>query len=225
VSAVPSTAAQRHLKQAAYDTKTAIQKTATAAQESIVKLKSAPDQFHCSVCDSLLFVPKGAWMCQACATSNQEDNQACSNEKCSQKKTQQKVLCGICNQAVLVPTSNFMNSLGHTERQMSSGIKKAYYTIADKAHVICPRCKKQVLIPEDKGAAVESKEADAGLITVQCAACSEKITVQRVKPGQAPESGDSGASSASPSASGGPAPPGGSNAATSSTSAKKEPSN
>jgi hypothetical protein len=139
VTEVPNTTAARHLKQAAYDTKTAITKTAVAAQESIVKMKSAPEQFHCSVCDTLLFVPKGAWMCQACAQSNEEDIQACANPKCSQKKTQQKVLCGVCNQAVLVPTSNFMNSLGHVERQMSTGVKKAFYTIADKPSVLCPR--------------------------------------------------------------------------------------
>jgi len=208
VTTVPNTTAARHLKQAAHDTKTVIQKTATAAQESIVKMKSAPEQFHCSVCDSLLFVPKGAWMCQSCATSNEENSPACSNQpKCSQKKTQQKVLCGICNQAVLVPTSNFMNSLGHAERQMSSGVKKAFYTIADKPHIICPRCKKQVLIPaENKDATAESKQDNpdqpADVITVQCEACSERTQVQRVKQSASGSASVSAGGSASGSVSG-----------------------
>jgi len=230
VTEVPNTAAARHLKQAAYDTKTAIQKTAVAAQESIVKLKSAPDQFHCSVCESLLFVPKGAWMCQACAQSNEEDAQACGNPKCTQKKAQQKVLCGVCNQAVLVPTSNFMNSLGHAERQMSTGAKKAFYTIADKPHVLCPRCKKQVLIPTDTKAS-ESKQDNPDeptVITVQCDACSERILVQRVKQNAAGGAGGgvegaSSSSAASGSASG-PASVSGSGSASASTT-EKAPTN
>jgi len=64
VTEVPNTTAARNLKQAAYDTKTAIQKTAVAAQEAIVKAKSPPEQFHCSVCDTLLFVPKGILLLQ-----------------------------------------------------------------------------------------------------------------------------------------------------------------
>jgi len=200
VTPVPSTAAERHLKQAAYDTKAGIQKTATMAQESFSKMKSSPEEFHCSVCDNLLFVPKGQWMCQVCAHTNEENDMVCTNaeKQCTQKKSNQKVMCGVCAQPVFVPTSNFFNSLGHAERQMSHSVKKAFYQLTEKPNVDCPRCKKAVLIPDSDAEVKDSSEPV--IITVKCQACQESIRVQKIK--RAPNSlPDPSASSSSSSAS------------------------
>jgi len=108
-------------------------------------MKSKPSTFNCTNCDNLLMVPTGPWVCQTCTNVNPQDLEKCSS--CIQKKSDQKVMCGICKRSTQVPSMNLVNSLSKGWRDMSKGTHKIYYDLAKSPYVTCPRCATNIAIP------------------------------------------------------------------------------
>lgn len=147
---VPASNASKHLKESAHNAKVFAAKTSTAAKEQIKYLSSNPETFHCAHCNSLLAVPTGPWACQTCTAENPEDAAKCS--KCTQKKSEQKAICGVCRQSTVIPTSNFIDGLKATTRDLAKSGSKIYYDARSLPYVSCARCGHHVPVPVDANA-------------------------------------------------------------------------
>lgn len=184
---VPATNAGKHLKEAAANSKAFVAKTAAATKDQINYLKSNPETFHCAHCNSLLAVPTGPWACQTCTAENPEDAIKCS--KCTQKKSEQKAICGVCRQSTIIPTTNFVDGLKATTRDLAKSSTKIYYDARAVPYVSCSRCGQHVplnenkdgsatpptstLPPTDGSAPTDSQQAQ--IKNLVCPACKNKV--------------------------------------------------
>lgn len=144
VITVPTSNFSRYAREGGHKTAAFVQKTAQSTKAFIEHQASAPDTFHCAHCDALLAVPTGQWACQTCTFTNEEAAKACV--KCSQKKGDQKAICGVCGQSTEIPSSNFVDSLKHNARDVSLSSKKLYLDVSGKPYTTCPQCKTHIRV-------------------------------------------------------------------------------
>lgn len=152
---VPSSNAGKHLKEAAASTKKFVSNAAAATKDQYNYLKATPETFHCAHCNSLLAVPTGPWACQTCTAENEESAKQC--RQCTQKKTEQKAICGVCRNSTQIPTTNLADGFKSFTSDISQSSKKIYLDVAGKPYVTCPRCSAHVKLPEKIVPAVESR--------------------------------------------------------------------
>ena len=148
VTSVPLSNARKHAREAARNTKEFAVQTAAATKATVEHLRAAPTTFNCAHCNTLLAVPAGPWACQTCTEVNAEDEKQC--KQCGQKKTEQKAICGVCRQSTVIPSTNFVNSLKHTVKDVSKSGRKAYYDAAGKPYVTCNKCTFHVPVPANQ---------------------------------------------------------------------------
>jgi len=142
---VPSSNASKHLQTASKNTKEFVVKTAKSAKETYNNLKSAPSEFNCEHCTSLLAVPPSdPWLCprNECAHQNADgcDYELCA--KCNVKRDVpvRQVMCGVCQLVTKVPSTNFANKVKVNLKELDRSTKKIYYDLAGKNYIVCPRC-------------------------------------------------------------------------------------
>jgi len=131
VTSVPSTNAAKQLRE-----------TGRSIKQQYEFLKSKPSTFNCSNCDNLLMVPEGQWACQTCTAVNAQELEKCS--ACQQKKSDQRVMCGVCQRSTLIPSMNIVNSFNKGLRDASKETHRIYYDLAKLPYVTCPRCNTNV---------------------------------------------------------------------------------
>jgi len=85
-------------------------------------------------------------MCQTCTVENLEEAKQC--KQCTQKKTEQKAICGVCSQSTPIPSTNFMDGLVATARDIQQSSRKIYYDVSGKPYLTCGRCSFHVKLPE-----------------------------------------------------------------------------
>jgi hypothetical protein len=159
VTVVPSSNASKSLRSAVDTTKRAVSQAVDATKQQIQYLQSTPDTFHCAHCNSLLAVPTGPWACQTCTTENAEDLKLC--RQCGQKKTDQKAICGVCRQSTIIPSSNFIDGIKSTTREISESSRKVFYDVSGKPYVTCNRCQTNIALPKQVGSTTDATSAVA----------------------------------------------------------------
>jgi hypothetical protein len=147
VTFVPYTNATKSIRTAIDSTKHAVitHVDLTKHIEYLFYLQSTPDIFHCEYCNSLLAVPTGPWACQNCTTENAEDSVLCS--QCSQKKREQKIICGICRQSTFIPSTNFIDGIKSTIRDLFESSRKFLFYLYRRPYITCNRCQLNFILP------------------------------------------------------------------------------
>jgi hypothetical protein len=98
--------------------------------------------------------------CQTCTKENPEEAKECS--QCNQKKTDQKCICGNCRNSTAIPSTNFMDGLAATARDLSKSSRKIYYDIAGKPYLTCQKCNNHIKMPEGSVPAQPQAAAQPG---------------------------------------------------------------
>lgn len=162
---VPKSNAEKHLAHAAKTTKELAASASAAASAEYKHLKSAPRQFNCRTCNSLLQVPD-YWVCKRCASHNyrpppeegKEGSTTSSEAACAVCSTQrdatddEQVLCGKCNTATSVPKSNFSNRVRKYSTTISRALTKMQYDVTGTPYIQCDACQTNIAVPRAGGA-------------------------------------------------------------------------
>jgi len=149
---VPSSNASKHIQAAAKKTKEVAIKVKEETKATYHHLKSAPSQFNCEHCFTLLAVPQRAnWKCPRgeCLKENGGDTNVCSGCGVEQELPPiAMVMCGACKKPTAVPKTNFANKVKTGAKDVSKSAKKVYYDLAGKDYVVCPRCATPLKLPK-----------------------------------------------------------------------------
>eukprot|EP01006_Ploeotia_vitrea_P033874 TRINITY_DN65648_c3_g7_i1.p2 TRINITY_DN65648_c3_g7~~TRINITY_DN65648_c3_g7_i1.p2 ORF type:complete len:301 (+),score=154.27 TRINITY_DN65648_c3_g7_i1:168-1070(+) len=117
---VPTTTLHRNIKNMSEDTGKALNSAKVAAATKYEELKSRPSNFPCPYCQTVLNVPP---------------EQGPLNEQ-----GVEVLDCKVCERRVPVPGTNFSKSILATKKTVKDSSVKAYYTVASKPFITCPRC-------------------------------------------------------------------------------------
>lgn len=60
------------------------------------------------------------------------------------------LLVSVCRQSTVIPSSNFVDGLKHTVKDLSMSSKKVYYDISGKPYLTCGRCSAHVSVDKSK---------------------------------------------------------------------------
>lgn len=168
ITPVPFTNAEKQLRE-----------TGRSIKQQYVFMKSKPSTFNCSNCDNLLMVPEGPWACQTCTSVNAQELEKCI--ACQQKKSDQRVMCGVCKRSTTIPSMNIVNSINKGLRDASKETFRIYYDLSKHPYITCPRCNTNVPVdlnktktdkqemPQDQKDQKDQNEGD--LSTVSCYSC------------------------------------------------------
>jgi len=189
--------------------------TGAKIKDEFHHLKSKPATFNCKTCNNRLQVPEGIWTCQTCTFANQQDEEKCS--VCFQKKSEQRLLCGVCRRSTQVPATNIENTLASGWRELTKTTSQIYYNVMKSPYVTCPHCTAHTPIP-DLPASRERK------LSRSCFSISSASASASASSPSAPSASASSASSASSPTSATSAASAASATSTSSTSASSSAS-
>jgi len=161
---VPSSNASKHIQSAAKKTKEVAIKVKNETKATYVHLKSAPSQFNCEHCSTLLAVPQRQdWKCPRgeCLKENSGETNVCAGCGVEQDLPPvSMVMCGACHKATSVPKSNFANKVKTGAKDVSKSAKKVYYDLAGKDYIVCPRCSTPLKLPKEDDKKDESVKKD-----------------------------------------------------------------
>lgn len=147
ITAIPSSNMRKEMRE-----------TQTKTKEYVERMKATPVNFHCAHCNTLLAVPVGPWTCQTCNSENVDECKKCW--QCSQKKTMQRAICGVCRASTPISTTNFSDSLKSGAKSVAMSSKKVYYDIAGTPYVTCGMCRANVSLEKKDGSPATPLLAD-----------------------------------------------------------------
>jgi hypothetical protein len=142
VTDCPSTVIWESIRNAPTNTKKIVVEGVNSVKKDVQQLRSAPSEFKCVHCQTLLAVPMVPWQCQTCNFRNGPEVERCNS--CQQTRAQQKVLCGVCRRSTPVPSSNFAAQLYDVKVSAKESVKKVYYKVSKATFTTCPRCNTHV---------------------------------------------------------------------------------
>lgn len=165
--------------------KKAATKFVEVTKAAIEHAAAPPVQFHCEHCSALLAVPVGDWVCQSCTMLNAEAASKCI--ACTQDKSNQKCLCGVCRNSTSIPTRNIVDSIRTKGREIHQSARKVYFDLRKVAFVTCPRCSAHLPLAPDNNAppvpnpsessAAPAQNQPPARVFVECNECSLTMEV------------------------------------------------
>jgi len=189
--AIPSSNASKKVGVLTHKTKLIAASASATIQNEWKQQTAAPRTFHCSHCAELLHVPD-VWVCQKCTAQNVRDrddeskNKVCGSCQHKRGSNDDQVLCGKCQQATVIPSSNFANTLRTETNVLNRSVTKLFHDVTGKPYVVCDCCKTTVPLPKKpapanegnaagNGAAYEQLHDDREPLLLTCPKCNKHL--------------------------------------------------